>query len=97
MVQGILYSLLQNYKQQNTWEKDDLEMATKFFHRHMRRGWNRAQIKEYILLVDIRLRKQQKLPQTKPAKATNRDGKDWVFLCIEYCGNDLPQSGAVNI
>ena len=33
MIQGIIYILLNNYKKQNTWEEDYLEMAKLLFYR----------------------------------------------------------------
>ena len=55
MVQSIIYSLLQDYKQQNTWEENYLEMAIKLFYYLLKQGWSHIQVKECILLADTRL------------------------------------------
>ena len=55
-MQGIIFSLLKNYKKQNSFEKDYLAMVLKLFTRHMRRAWSRTKMKEIIFLADAKLR-----------------------------------------
>jgi hypothetical protein len=55
MIQGIIYSLLQKYKQQNTQEEDYLEMALNLYHCHARRGYRHIEMKRHIILVDMRM------------------------------------------
>ena len=103
MMEGIIFSLLKNYKKQNTFEEDYLDMALKLFTRHVKRGWSRIQMKECILKADARLRllasTQTTLPQPTTA-ATHTGGttsNQRVFLHQEYCVNDLPRKAVRSI
>ena len=42
MMDGIIFSLLKNHKNQNTSEKDYLVMALKLFTCHVQQGWSRT-------------------------------------------------------
>ena len=55
MMEGIVYSLMRTYRRHNTKTSDYYDMATKLFHRHVARGWDKAVMKEYILKADHKL------------------------------------------
>ena len=61
-------------------EEEYLEMTKLLFHRHFKRGWNCAQMKEYILHSDMRLRQELQKPAAEPAAGptatTSNGGKD---------------------
>ena len=56
MMRGIIYSLMRNYKLQNTYESDYIKMAKLLFECHVARGWDQGIMKEYILAADYQLR-----------------------------------------
>ena len=52
-------------------------------------------MKVYILYLDMRLRREPQKPATElaaePTGTTSNDGKDRLFLRMEYSKNDLPR------
>ena len=52
MMEGIIYSLMSNYRRQNTYTKDYHAMAIHLFDHHVAQGWNHAIMKDYILKAD---------------------------------------------
>ncbi len=89
MMKGIIYSLIKNYRRQNTHHKDYIAMATKLFDRHVARGWSREVMQEYILDANRRLN----LPvlTTNPTPTTPPDNKERLFIHMEYHPRDIPR------
>jgi hypothetical protein len=99
MIKGIIYSLMRNYKRQNTHYSDYKNMATKLFKRHVARGWDRTFMKGLILQSDARLEQQQTqstMPTTTTTTttltATPLDNKERLFLHFEYHRCDIPKA-----
>ena len=96
MMEGIIYSLMRNYKRQNTTYINYKEMATKLFYRHINRGWDRSTMKQWILSADekIQLETLQKNQPTTTAQPTEEPltNKERIFLHFEYHKNDIPKS-----
>ena len=96
MIKGIIYSLMRNYKRQNTHYSDYKNMATKLFNRHVARGWNRAFMKDLILQADARLEAQQlqaNLPTPTPILHKEPlSNKERLFLHFEYHRCDIPKA-----
>ena len=92
MAKGIITSLLRIYYRQNTKIADSQTIAIRLFHRWVRRGWSRADMKEYILQANVKVRREcrerlQTPPSTAPAiePLTNRE---CVFIHWEYHPRD---------
>ena len=85
MMKGIIYGLMRNYYLQNTKESDYNDMAVKLFERHVARGWNRAEMKGFILSADAKLRTQP-LTVAAPEPLSN---KERLFVHLEYHPNDI--------
>ncbi|KAL7526350.1 hypothetical protein ACHAWF_001736 [Thalassiosira exigua] len=49
MMKGIIFSLMKNYKRQNTRQRDYEKMALKLFRCHVARGWDPSTMKWFIL------------------------------------------------
>lgn len=88
MMKGIIPSLVNNYKLQNSEEDDYLDMCKKLFVRHVTRGWDRTTMKTWILEADRRLRLPQ-VPATNPPAPT--DNPSHLFLYMEYHKNNIPK------
>ena len=98
MMKGIIYSLMRNYKKQNSNYNDYKAMATKLFYRHINRGWDRSTMKQWILSADekIQLETLQKNQPTTTITAPPTEepltNKERIFLHFEYHKNDIPKS-----
>ena len=96
MIKGIIFSLIRNYKRQNTHYSDYKNMATKLWERHVARGWDRTFMRDLILQADARLESQQfqaQLPTpttTPPTKSLSN--KERLFLHFEYHRCDIPKA-----
>ena len=89
-MEGIVYSLMRTYRRHNTKTCDYHDMATKLFHRHVARGWDKAIMREYILRADHKLSH----PPTSPTAAqttTALSNKERLFLHLEYHSSDIPK------
>ena len=95
MIKGIIYSLMRNYKRQNTHYADYKSMATKLFKRHVARGWDRSFMKDLILQADNKLeanKLQASLPNPLPTLPTeDLSSKERLFLHFEYHVCDIPK------
>ncbi|KAL7534995.1 hypothetical protein ACHAWF_005020 [Thalassiosira exigua] len=85
MMKGIIYGLMRNDYLQNSKESDYMDMAVKLFGRHGTRGWNRTEMKGFILSADAKLRTQP-LTVAAPEPLSN---KEMLFLHLEYYPNDI--------
>lgn len=89
MMKGIIYSLMKNYKRQNTSKKDYHNMAVKLFKRHVARGWDRATMRGYIIDADRRLERPK--PTTTQVTPLDLDAKERLFLHLEFHPHDIPR------
>ena len=89
-IKGIIYSLVRNYKRQNTHYSDYKEMVTKLFDRHVARGWDRATMKQYILEADSKLSNLPR-PTPPPTATTPLNNKERLFLHFVYHRCDIPK------
>ena len=89
-IKGIIYSLVRNYKRQNTHYSDYKEMVTKLFDRHVARGWDRATMKQYILEADSKLSNLPR-PTPPPTATTPLTNKERLFLHFVYHRCDIPK------
>ncbi len=55
MMKVIIFSLMRNYRRQNSHDNDYITMAQKLFDRHVARGWDRPTVKEWILAADNKI------------------------------------------
>jgi len=94
MMKGIIYSLMRNYHRQNTKYKDYKSMATKLFHRHVNRGWDRSTMKDWIISADEKIQQEQNEQPTSASTESEEpvSNKERVFLHFEYHKNDIPKS-----
>ena len=96
MMRGIIYSLMRNYKLQNTYESDYIKMAKLLFERHVARGWDQGIMKEYILAADYKLR-QNPPKLVKPTFEIYGEESNYVRDCFylpwEFHPGDLPRQG----
>ncbi len=90
MMKGIIYSLMKNYKRQNTYRKDYHNMAIKLFKRHVARGWDRATMRGYIIDADRRL-ERPKPSTTTQVTPIDLDAKERLFLHLEFHPHDIPR------
>jgi len=95
MMKGIIYSLMRNYKLQNTHTEDYYKMAKLLFQRHVARGWKPSVMKEYIRAADrsIRLNPPQLTavslePQEEEETEFQRD---CFYLPWVFHPNDIPR------
>ena len=99
MIKSIIYSLLKTYKNQNTYSKDYLDVATKLFKRHAARGWDKTVLKRMILESNTKLERKQ-LPPLQPATSTSNnllDKNNRLFVHMEYSKNDIPKKAIRSI
>ena len=94
MMEGIIYSLMSNYRRQNTYTKDYHAMAIHLFDRHVARGWNRATMKDYILKADHRINLPQPVTNHTAADSSTQllSNKERLFFHMEYHTNDIPKT-----
>ncbi|KAL7527930.1 hypothetical protein ACHAWF_002366 [Thalassiosira exigua] len=62
MTKGIIFSLMKNYKRQNTRQCDYVKTAIKLFRRHVARGWEPLTKKRFILEANRKLRTTKPQP-----------------------------------
>ena len=95
MAKGIITSLLRIYYRQNTKIADYETIAILLFHRWVRRGWSRADMKEYILHADIKVRRERRERlQTQASTAPTIEpltNKERMFIHWEYHPRDIPK------
>ena len=91
MMRGIIYSLMKNYRRQNTYTSDYHSMAIKLFDRHVARGWDRATMRSYILDADRKLRLSVPSTPIPTLNPTNDDNKERLFIHMEFHPNDIPR------
>lgn len=92
MMRGIIYSLMRNYRRQNTYDEDYYEVAIKLFDRHVARGWDRATMRDYILDADRKLSFPSPTTQpSNPPPPTNPSNKERLFIHMEYQPHDIPR------
>ena len=91
MMRGIIYSLMKNYRRQNTYTSDYHSMAIKLFDRHVARGWDRATMRSYILDADRKLRLSVPSTPTPTPNPTNDNNKERLFIHMEFHPNDIPR------
>ena len=87
MMKGIIFSLVKNYRLQNSEEADYTNMCQKLFARHVARGWDRTTMKSWILEADRRLR----LPPNPCTTLPTSGAHNRLFLHMEYHKNDIPK------
>lgn len=92
MMKGIVYGLLRQYKRQNTLNSDYINQAKLLFKRHVARGWNKADMKQYILDADAKLSATTQLQSTATERTTPPNNKSRVFLHWQYHPNDIPRN-----
>ncbi|KAL7531484.1 hypothetical protein ACHAWF_003785 [Thalassiosira exigua] len=93
MMHGIIYSLMKNYRRQNSRQADYEDVAIKLFKRHVARGWDGKTINQFILDADAKLTKKCKVPQlsTPPPSASDLSLKERIFVQWEYHPKDIPR------
>ena len=97
MIVGIIYSLLQTYKQQNSREEDYINIACLLHRRHVARGWDHDCLKRLILEADHKLRFKPPLlpssvtPPTPDPALLEDSPRDRILFHAEYGRNDLSQ------
>ncbi len=95
MMKGIIFSLMQNYKHQNTYHYDYKAMSMNLFHRHVARGWDRRTMKTWILEADTKIHTESTTgpPTTHPTKDMTINNNNSVFLHFKYhCNNILKKA-----
>ena len=93
MMKGIIFSLMRNYKRQNSNHSDYKAMATKIFYRHIARGCEHTTMKTWILEADskIRIESTTALFTNNPTEETTDNNNNRVFLHFEYHCNNIPK------
>ena len=91
IMKGVAYSLLKQYKRQNTLESDYIHFCRLLFIRHVQRGWDRAIMKNYILKADARLRSTNSTPVLQAAQQQPITNKEMLILHWTYHPNDIPR------
>ena len=87
IMKGVIYSLLRQYKRQNTLESDYIKQAKLLFQRLVARGWDPNVIKQYTLKADTRLRSTERNPpQIVEPPLTN---KELAILHWTFHPNDI--------
>lgn len=87
IMKGVVYSLLRQYRRQNSQESDYIHFVLLLFKRLVRRGWDKEVIKGYILQADTRLSH----PTQQPKKPTLPNKKMLILHWI-YHPNDIPRT-----
>jgi hypothetical protein len=81
-IKGTVYSLVQRYFMQNTYQKDFAYFVGLLYHRLIQRGWNRTAINELVLQATARAENKSTTPTIV---ASNSDVmKDTVFLHFQF-------------
>ena len=91
MMRGIIYSLMRNYRRQNTHIDDYYNVAIKLFDRHVARGWDRATMRDYILDADRKLSFPSPTTQPNNTPPTTPSNKERLFIHMEYQPHDIPR------
>ena len=91
MMRGIIYSLMRNYRRQNTNIDDYYNVAIKLFDRHVARGWDRATMRDYILDADRKLSFPSPTTQPNNTPPTTPSNKERLFIHMEYQPHDIPR------
>ncbi len=92
IMKGVTYSLLRQYKRQNSLESDYINQSKLLFKRLVQRGWDSHVIKQYILQADARLRSIESnanaIQQPTEPTLTN---KELAILHWTFHPNDIPR------
>ncbi|KAL7523278.1 hypothetical protein ACHAWF_000452 [Thalassiosira exigua] len=88
--EGHHFSLMKNYKRQNSKQCDYEDMAIKLFHRHVARGRARSTMNQYIVDAHRKLSSHQAspAPTSLPAPLSN---KERLFSHLQFHPNDIPR------
>ncbi|KAL7544934.1 hypothetical protein ACHAWF_008298 [Thalassiosira exigua] len=91
MMRGIIFSLMKNYKRQNSKQRDYEDMVIKLFHHHVARGWAPSTMKQVIMDAHRKLSSHQAspAPASFPAPLSN---KERLFLHFQFHPNDIPRN-----
>ncbi|KAL7491032.1 hypothetical protein ACHAWT_001425 [Skeletonema menzelii] len=87
IMKGVVYSLLRQYRRQNSQESDYIHFVLLLFKRLVQRGWDKKVIKQYILQADTRLSH----PTQQPERPTLPNKKMLILHWI-YHPNDIPRT-----
>ncbi|KAL7523890.1 hypothetical protein ACHAWF_002629, partial [Thalassiosira exigua] len=87
---GIIFSLMKNYKRQNTRQHDYEKMALKLFRRHVARGWDPSTMKRFILEANRKLDAAKPRPTLQP-QPDSLSNKERLFLHFEFHPRDIPR------
>jgi len=90
IMKGVTYSLLRQYKRQNSLESDYIKQAKLLFQRLVARGWNPNVIKQYVLEADDRLRSMECNPPP-PNQEPPLTNKEVALLHWTFHPNDIPK------
>ena len=90
MMKGIIFSLMKNYKRQNTKQHDYEKMALKLFRRHVARGWDPSTMKRFILEANRKLDAAKRRPTLQP-QPDSLSNKERLFLHFEFHPRDIPR------
>lgn len=94
VMKGVVYSLLRQYKRQNSLPSDYIKQAKLLFQRLVARGWDRQLIKQYILDADTRLTSTESTTPSITPQSNNSPpltNKEMAILHSEYHPNDIPR------
>lgn len=103
MIKGIIYSLLNTCKKQNTYLENHLDVVVKLFGRHAAWGWDKSVRKRMILEASSKLEQKSLLPNYSadlPANSTTENflnSPNRLFICMEYSKNDMPKEAVRSI
>ena len=86
MIKGVIFSLLKNFKHQNTEKTDYIKMVTLLFRRLIARGWN----SHYLLPIFIEA-DNHTVPTTPPPPKRQTLPRDTIILHMEYHPHDIPR------
>jgi hypothetical protein len=90
---GMIYSLMQTYFKQNTYQQDYINTVILMFHHLLVRGWDRYTLKDIILAADVKLQQldQQVNPQENHAIIAQPPPREFLFFHLPYHPHDIPR------